>query len=408
MSASAAHFGWAWLGLALAALLAGAPAAAHTRSQSFSSWSYEGATLTGIYQVDAQRATQLGEVVAGDTLEALLASHLAHTVHVEQGGRACRAHPPQPLVAAHGEVRIELVFDCAQPLEVEPARLTLGAFFEVSPSHVHYARVPGAGGAGREALATVRAHVVEVGGRGVAAPTEFGAFFRLGLEHVLSGIDHLAFLVALALLAGSIGRAVWAATGFTLGHSLTLGLVTVGWLRPDGRSVEALIGFTVAFAAGEALASRNGGASPAAWRTLAAVAAVPLLAKLLGASFLPWTVVAGTAVFAACAGGLGGEASRRLAPALAAAFGLAHGAGFAGALIELDIPKPRLLTALLGFNLGVEAAQIVALLAIAALAVGASRLPAAGRRLALDVAGAALFAVGVYWFIGRSLDLGAF
>jgi len=394
-----------WLLGGLAALLLSAAAAAHTRSQSFSSWSYEATTLTGVFQVDAQRATQLGEVAAGETLETLMAAHLARTVQVTQGGRPCVAHPPQPLVAARGDVRVEMVFVCPQPLLEVPARLVLGAFFEVSPSHVHYARVPGAGGAGREALATVRAHTFEVGGRAAAAPTDLGAFFRLGLEHVLSGIDHLAFLAALTLLAGSFGRAVWAATGFTLGHSLTLGLVALGWLNPDSRAVESLIGFTVAFAAGEAFASRAAAQSRQAWATLALVAAVPLAAKAAGASLLPWAVIAGTAAFALCAGGLGGAASRRLAPLLAAAFGLAHGAGFAGALLELDIPRPRLLTALLGFNLGVEGAQIVALLVIAAVALVASRLPELGRRRALDYASAALFAVGVYWFVGRSLTL---
>ena len=277
----------------------------------------------------------------------------------------------------------------------------MGAFFGVSPSHVHYARASLAGGTPREVLATVSSHTFDVGGRADAAPTDFAAFFRLGLEHVLSGLDHLAFVAALALLAGGFGRAAWAATGFTLGHSLTLGLVATGMLRPDTRAVEALIGFTVAFAAAEAFASRA--APRAGWTTIALVAAVPLAARLMGESALPWSVVAGVAVFGLCAGAFGGETSRRFAPLLAVAFGLAHGAGFAGALLGLDIPRVRLLTALLAFNLGVEAAQILALAAIAAIAIACSRLPSATRRLSLDYVSAGLFALGVYWFVGRSL-----
>jgi len=203
----------AWLAL----LLACGPATAHTRSQSFSSWSADATTLTGVFQVDAQRVTQLGDE-AFDSLGTLLASHLARTVKVTQGGRPCASHPPQPLVAARGDVRVELVFVCPRPLADAPATVVLGAFFDVSPSHVHYARVARSGGTGREVLATVRSHTFEVGGRAAAAPTDFAAFFRLGLEHVLSGVDHLAFLTALALLAGGLGRAAWAATGFTLGH----------------------------------------------------------------------------------------------------------------------------------------------------------------------------------------------
>ena len=390
------------LGL-LAAVVFAMPAAAHTRSQSYSSWTEEGATLTGVFQVGAQRVTQLGESATFDSLDALLASHLAQTVSVFQGVAPCPADAPRLLAAARGDVRVELAFHCARALADSPATVVVGAFFAVSPSHVHYARVARSGGQAQEVLATARSHEFTVGGNASAVPTDFGAFFRLGLEHVLSGIDHLAFIVALALLAGGFGRAVWAATGFTIGHSLTLGLVAAGLLRPDVASVEALIGFTVAFAAGEAFASRDGAGSRVAWVTIALVAAIPLMARFAGASALPWSVVIGIAVFALSAGGLGGTTSRRLAPVLAIAFGLAHGAGFAGALLALDIPRERLLQALLGFNLGVEAAQLLALAVIAAVATACRRLPAPVQARTIAYLSVALFALGVYWFVERSL-----
>ena len=396
--------GWRLFGL-LAALVLSTPAAAHTRSQSYSSWTAEGTTLTGVFQVGAQRVTQLGEDATFDTLDALLASHLAQTVSVSQDSVRCSADAPRPLAAARGDIRVELEFHCARAITESPATVVVGAFFEVSPSHVHYARVAREGGQAQEVLATVRSHEFVVGGSASATPTDFVAFFLLGLEHVLSGIDHLAFIVALALLAGGFGRAVWAATGFTLGHSLTLGLVAAGWLRPDVASVEALIGFTVAFAAGEAFASRDGAGSHVGWATLALVAAIPLVAKFAGASALPWSVVAGIAVFSLCAGGLGGTTSRRLAPVLATAFGLAHGAGFASALLALDIPRERLLKALLGFNLGVEAAQLLALVVIGAVAVAGSHMPPIARSRTVDYVSVALFALGVYWFVGRSISI---
>jgi hypothetical protein len=90
---------------------------------------------------------------------------------------------------------------------------------------------------------------------------------------------------------------------------------------------------------------------------------------------------------------------------LATGFGLAHGAGFAGALLALDIPRERLLKALLGFNIGVEAAQLLALAVVAAVAVAASRMPPIARLRSLDYVSVALFALGVYWFVGRSLSL---
>lgn len=401
---AAAAMSWRNAGLVaslFAALLASAAAAAHTRSQSFSSWDAEGPTLTAVFQVDARRVTQLDENATFDRLGALLAKHLGDTVIVTQEGRPCAASPARPLAAARGDVRVEMSYTCARALADVPARVVMGAFFEVSPSHVHYARTSLPGGPSREVLATVTSHTFDVGGHADAAPTDFAAFFQLGLEHVLSGIDHLAFVAALALLAGGFGRAAWAATGFTLGHSLTLGLVATGLVSPDARGIESLIGFTVAFAAAEAFASRA--APRAGWVTIGLVAAIPLAARLAGLSGLPWIVVAGTAVFGLCAGGLGGPTSRRFAPLLAAAFGLAHGAGFAGALLALDIPRARLLTALLAFNLGVEAAQILVLAALAGIAIAGSRLPSAARRIALDYSTVGIFALGVYWFVGRSL-----
>jgi HupE / UreJ protein len=387
----------------LALLVASTPVGAHTRSQSFSSWSADGAEVAGVFQVDARRVTQLSEEATIEDLGPILMAHLGRSVNVTQAGISCAARPPRELAAAHGDLRVELVFDCGKPLADVPAAVSIGAFFDVSPSHVHYARVTGASGRPLEALATAGAHVVELGGRAEPRPTDLQAFLRLGLQHVLSGADHLAFIAALALLAGSFGRAVWAATGFTLGHSLTLGLVAAGWLSPDSRAIESLIGFTVAFAAGEAFVARAGVPSRAGWAIIGLVAAVPLLAKLVGATTLPWVVAGGTATFALCAGGLGSEVSRRLAPLLAAAFGLAHGAGFAGALIDLDIPRERLLKALLGFNLGVEVAQVLALSMIALLTLACSRLPPTLRRQSANLVVAAIFALGVYWFVGRSL-----
>ena len=365
--------GAAWL--AIAALTLPVVAAAHTRSQSYSSWQVRGVALEAVFQVDARRVTQLDEGATWDSLPALLARQLGETVRVSQGGRPCRAAPPRPLAAPRGDLRVGLDWTCPRPLADEPATVVTNAFFEVSPSHVHYARVAGNDGAAIEHLVTAGSRSFAVGGSGDASPTDFAAFFRLGLEHVLSGIDHLAFVVALVLLAGGWGRAAWAATGFTLGHSLTLALVATGWLAPDERAIEALIGFTVACAAAEALVLRTGPPGRGAWLGVTLVAAVPLVAKLLGHSALPWLVAAGLVAFAACGWRLGAATSRRWAPLLAGVFGLAHGAGFAGALLALEIPRERLLTALVAFNLGVEAAQLLVLAVIAAIAWAGLRNP---------------------------------
>ena len=150
---------------ALLLLAAYGTASAHTRSQSFSSWSADGTTLTGIYMVGAQRVTQLGAATTLDELEDRLATHLLDTVHVSQGVGECRARSPRPLTAARGDIRVELVFDCPGALADAPAKVLLGAFFDVSPSHVHYARIAREGGQAQEVLVTDRSRAFVVGGQ---------------------------------------------------------------------------------------------------------------------------------------------------------------------------------------------------------------------------------------------------
>ena len=375
------------------------PAAAHTRSESFSIWRLDGSSLTGRFEVDMVRTTQL--VATPDeaaSLGGVLARHLGETVSVAQGEDICVARTPQPLAAEAGRLRVELRFDCPAPLATRPATLRIGAFRAVSPDHVHYSVI-----GERETLFTGARDVAPIGGMAAAAPGGIAGFARLGLAHVLSGADHLAFLLALALLAGTPWRAALAATGFTLGHSLTLGLTAAGWLHPDSRAVEALIGFTIVYAAWEALAARIGGSWRAVLGGAAAVAALPLIALALGRAPPPWPVYAGVALFALCLTRLRGGAQRLTPVLLAAAFGLVHGAGFAGPLIELELTRGRLLPALLGFNLGVEAAQLLALGGLWLAALAAAHLPSRAREIGFAATCAGLALVGSFWFVARTV-----
>ncbi len=86
---------------------------------------------------------------------------------------------------------------------------------------------------------------------------------------------------------------------------------------------------------------------------------------------------------------------------LALIFGLIHGCGFAGGLTALDLPKPRLLASLLGFNLGVELGQIMAIVAALAIGAAARRAPGAIAEQGQTWASAGLFALGCFWFASR-------
>lgn len=391
-AATALLFGW----LSLAP-----PAQAHTRSQSFSTWTIGADTLEGVYQIDAYRVTQLSETPKD--LAVLLRDHLAKTIVVTQSGKPCAATPLHSAAAGRGDMRVELRFTCPEPFANAPTTLAIGAFFDVSVSHVHYVRTTDAEGRFTETILAQGRNTIAVGAMTDRPSSNFLGILTLGFEHVLSGADHIAFLIALALLAGGLWRLLLAVTGFTLGHSLTLALVALGVLKPDTTAVEALIGFTVAWAAGDALA-RTRNLPP--WFGLAGAAgilALPLLASILGLPVLPLLVLGGVALFAGAMSFARGFDAARLAPIIATVFGLAHGAGFAGPLLAMEIAPGDLVWTLLAFNIGVELGQLTALAAMGAALWTLKKLTPRIPAQAYDVTAAFLFALGTYWFVARAL-----
>jgi hydrogenase/urease accessory protein HupE len=172
------------------------------------------------------------------------------------------------------------------------------------------------------------------------------AYVQLGVEHILSGVDHLLFVIGLLFLVGFNRRLLWTITAFTAAHSLTLASSALGWLVLRPPPVEATIALSIMLVAGEALHRRE---------TLA----------------------------------------RRWPALVAFLFGLVHGLGFAGALKEIGLPDDHLLVALLTFNVGVEIGQLMTVAAAWLLWRASARLP----RLALART-AALYGIGTlaaYW-----------
>jgi hypothetical protein len=281
---------------------------------------------------------------------------------------------------------------------------------DVAPSHLHFARVAGDRFGARERVLTDAAPgwaleaAREAGGTGGAGTTLSG-YIALGTLHIASGWDHLAFVLALLLLAGSAREVVGLVTSFTVAHSVTLGLAVLGWVRPDGAAVEALIGYSIALVAAENawLLGGRGVAVPAA---VALGTAGLALCALFGAGSVGPLVLAGLAVFAGCHFALLGRVARpaRLRAAVAFVFGLVHGFGFAGVLAEMELPTGRLVPALFGFNLGVELGQLaVVVLVWPALAAIARTSPRRCGPLVAEAGSAAICGLGLFWFLTRAL-----
>lgn len=183
------------------------------------------------------------------------------------------------------------------------------------------------------------------------------SYFLTGVDHILEGYDHLLFVIALVLLIGPGWRVAGAVTAFTLAHSITLAGATLGLVGLPQRQVEAAIALSILFLAVEIVKTRPGEARLSARK--------------------PWLV--------------------------AFAFGLLHGFGFAGALREIGLPEGEVPTALLAFNLGVEAGQLAVVLAMAALIAALRRVAAAAERPAMRAMAYATGGLAAFWLFDRTL-----
>lgn len=185
-------------------------------------------------------------------------------------------------------------------------------------------------------------------------------YLRLGVEHIWTGVDHLLFVTGLLVLASSLRRVLFAITGFTIAHSITLSLSALDMVRLPGPPVEAAIALSILFLAREIARPSPDGVA----------ARYPVL--------------------------------------VSSSFGLLHGFGFASALREAGLPQGEIAAGLLCFNLGVEIGQVVFITGVigvflagrkAIRTLGLKTAPLHGRLTQL--AGYGLGVPAAFWFIQR-------
>lgn len=178
----------------------------------------------------------------------------------------------------------------------------------------------------------------------------FETYLGLGFTHVLPrGLDHILFVVSLFLLSTRVRPLVAQVTTFTVAHTITLGLTIYGVLSLPLNVVEPLIAFSIVYVAVENLVTNK---------------------------LTPWRIV------------------------MVFGFGLLHGMGFAGVLVDLGLPRSEFLTALLSFNLGVEGGQL-AVVAIMFIAVGWFRHKSWYRQAIVVPLSVLIASAGVYWTVIR-------
>ncbi|HXC38379.1 MAG TPA: HupE/UreJ family protein [Burkholderiales bacterium] len=374
------------LGLLLALL--SAPAWAHKPSDSYLSFKVDERGVTGQWDIafrDLEYAIGLdangdGEISWGEVKQkhADIASYALARLEVKADGHPCTLKPAEHLVDDHTDGAYEVLrfaADCpgiAAGTTTAPAALDIryNLFFDFDAQHKGLLRIESPAGTLTGVFASdsssqhfeLRSHTLL---------EQFGSFFREGVFHIWVGIDHVLFLISLLLPAvlflphgahagwrpvERLGPALWdvlrVVTSFTVAHSITLSLAALGIVSLPSRLVESTIAFSVL------------------------LAAINNIRPVV-------------------------EEKRWL---MAFLFGLIHGFGFASVLADLGLPRDALLLALVGFNLGVEAGQLVIVSVFVPLAF-MLRATVFYRRV-LMIGGSVIVAlVAATWMAERIFDL---
>ncbi len=338
----------------VAALFIAFPAFAHQIDFGYSEILVEGKTVSYLIEVPPHYLPIPGVDPAGPPLEAAeVRPHLAaieaflrEHVGVQSGHEAPEPTGIELLESGRDEALTALVLHYEFEAPVRELVVTHDVFDRLEPSYKNLAKVHVDG----RTLETIFNHdrtVFRFDARGWLA--QAWTFFLLGIEHIFTGYDHLAFVVALILVGQSLGQIAKIVTGFTVAHSLTLVLAALGVVSLPGRLVESVIALSIAVVAAENFVIKSPDKR--------------------------WII--------------------------AFVFGLVHGFGFSGVLRELGLPTEGLVSSLLSFNLGVEAGQlaVVALIFPLVLALRKTRwhLPV------VRTASAAVLVMGLIWFGERIL-----
>jgi hydrogenase/urease accessory protein HupE len=188
-----------------------------------------------------------------------------------------------------------------------------------------------------------------------------GTYFALGVEHILTGVDHLLFVLGLMLIVKSGARLLKTVTAFTVAHSITLALATLGIVHVPQAPVEAVIALSIVFVANETAQRQR--------RDTGDATSPGFTARR------PWLV--------------------------AFVFGLLHGFGFAGALAEVGLPQVDIPLALLTFNVGVEAGQLSFIAAVLVVMAIARRIGWRGPHWLAPLPSYAIGTLAMFWVIRR-------
>ncbi len=349
------------------------PLNAHYFSESFSKWNvvdnkveanFSLLTLesTRIFQVENYQKIMFEENLSEtDVFKIYLSQHLK----VTSEGKSCSlVDEIKELNSQEGSLNLSLNFECPSNKEI---KIINNALFNLVQSHIHIARIYIDNNLYTEKALFFNDQSIDLNEEkeNNSFSNSFYKFFSLGLDHILSGYDHLLFILGLLLLVTNLKRLLLVITGFTIGHSLTLSLSVINIIQVKSSLVEALIGYTIMFVGLEYLYKENNDHRVSMIFITTLSLLLLIFGNLINPNF-PYFLILGILLFS-----LGYfyllknlNSENNLLSIITIIFGLIHGFGFGGFLLGSKISSENIFSGLLGFNLGVEVGQIIFVLLI--------------------------------------------
>lgn len=275
---------------------------------------------------------------------------LVDRIQVSSTDGFCPGEIEDASLAEQDGILLRATYVCAGP--ITHAKMDFVLLADLAPGHRHIARSTG----GVQVVETVisraqRTFEIDVAsGSSATQPVRRDrlSLLGLGVEHILTGYDHLVFLLGLVLVGGRWRTLLWVVTAFTIAHSITLGLAALSVWAPSPSVIEPAIALSIAYVGVENFFVKN---AEKRWR-------------------------------------------------ITFPFGLVHGFGFAGALREVALPKADVPAALFLFNAGVELGQL-AVLAVVLPALTVLRRRPCFAKHGVRVVSAAIVVAGLIWFVTR-------
>ena len=385
---------------------------AHYFSESYSNWIISdnkvSATFT-ILKLEATRVLQIdkfqeiGQEKQLSEGEVFL-EYFKPRISVLESSKECLLDNEPSLINGKDEYHtIELSYLCDSTNSI---KIINNVLFDIAQSHVHLSRISINDQILEKALfyndQTIFINDLKTN-KEKSFVDSLTNFISTGMNHILTGFDHLIFLMGLIILVNNFKHLLIVITGFTLGHSITLALVALNIVVPNTLMIEALIGFTILFIAAEYMMKGEKNFIPIiaillSILTFAAISSLFLQISMTLISFMALILI--TIGYFGILRNLENKGSFRVI--ITSLFGVIHGFGFGTFLFNSEFDQTNIISALFGFNLGVEIGQIIFLMIFILLNLSLIKLlKSKNHQYLMQTLMIIVSSLGFYWFIQR-------